>query len=99
MTDTSARRYCETRLSNIVEGPLCFLAWDDKLILTIEGYLRKQRRFLAIMEEKRAAYQSGFKLTRKRLDNIQDRLTDIMKRIADKVSATFTLKYINGNEA
>lgn len=53
---------------------------------------------MAIMEEKRIPYKSGFKLTRSKLDNIQDRLTDIMKRIADKVSATFTLKYINGNE-
>jgi hypothetical protein len=61
--------------------------------------LGKQRRFLAIMEEKRIPYKSGFKLTRSRLDTIQYRLTYIMKRVADEVIATFTLKYINGDEA
>jgi hypothetical protein len=50
------------------------------------------------VEEKRISYRSGFKLTPSRLESIQDRLTDIVKNIADEVNATFTLKYSNGVE-
>jgi hypothetical protein len=50
------------------------------------------------MEEKRISYRSGFKLTPSRLENIQDRLTEIVKNSADEVKATYTLKYSNGGE-